>query len=43
MAMLLSTIKTMEGLPYLEYFFNECMKADNFGRYFNWKISTKKK
>lgn len=41
MAMLLATIKTMEGLPYLEYFFNECKQKDNFGKWFNYKTSIK--
>lgn len=41
MAMKLAPIKKAEGLPYLEYFYHECDKADNFGRYFNWKTSTK--
>lgn len=39
MAIRLAPIKKAEGLPYLEYFYTECDKADNFGRYFNWKTA----
>ena len=39
--MKLSPILKREGIEYLEYFYNECLKADNFGKFFNWSLSAK--
>lgn len=41
MAMKLAPILKAEGIGYLEYFYNECAKKDNFGRWFNYSTSAK--
>jgi len=37
--MKLSPILNAEGIGYLEYFYNECCKKDNFGKWFNWSLN----
>lgn len=39
MAMKLSPILKKEGIQYLEYFYNECLKKDSFGRWFNYALN----
>jgi len=41
MAMKLSPILNAEGIGYLEYFYNECCKKDNFGKWFNYSVNPK--
>lgn len=41
MAMKLSPILKAEGIGYLEYFYNECAKKDNFGRWMNWSLNSR--
>lgn len=41
MALRLSPLLKAEGIGYLEYFYEECRKKDNFGRFFNWSLNAK--
>ncbi len=41
MAMKLSPILKREGIEYLEYFYEECRKKDNFGRWMNYSLNPK--
>lgn len=41
MGVKLSPILKKEGIGYLEYFYNECEKARNFGKFFNWSLASK--
>lgn len=41
MAVKLSILNKVNGLNWLEWFYQDCKKQANFGRYFNYQISTK--
>ena len=41
MAAKLSPILKAEGIGYLEYFYEECRKKDNFGKFFNFSLNAK--
>lgn len=41
MAVKLSPLKKANGIGWLEWFYNDCKKQPNFGKYFNWSINSK--
>lgn len=41
MAMRLAPLLKANGINWLEWFYTDCEKRANFGRYFNWAISSK--
>lgn len=42
MAMKLSPLLKANGISWLEWFYDDCKKQENFGRYLNFQLSTKK-
>ena len=42
MAMKLSVLLKANGIGWLEWFYEDCKKKGNFGRYFNWSIKGQK-
>lgn len=41
MAMKLSPLLKANGIGWLEWFYEDCKKQGNFGRYFNWAVNPK--